>query len=304
LWLEHGIWVLTLALALEYLWGDPKSAWHPVATLGTFARQMEQLTWKDSKTAGGLAWFLVVFGSLSIIITLWYHLAWGNPYLSILFQAALLWFSMGWKSLMEHARQVVSAPNIEEARQQVGQIVGRQTTHMNDQDIKRATLESLAENTSDAVIAPLFWFALLGVWGAWAYRIINTLDAMWGYRNKHYLRFGWFAAKADDAANFIPARMTALLILLQRPRLLNKLPSIYVQARQHQSPNAGFPETALAFMLGICLGGDVLRDTGVEHRARMGEHDTPLTSNHIQQGITICQRSIFIMLALLYAAAL
>ena len=286
------------------MWGDPKSDWHPVATLGNFASQIEKLLWENGRFSGVFAWFLVFFGSLSILITLWYHLAYGHEWISVLFQAFLLWFSLGWKSLIEHTQNITAATNIEDAKVKVGMIVGRNTAQMNQQDIHKASIESLAENTSDAIIAPLFWFILLGGWGAWAYRIINTLDAMWGYKNEKYTYFGWFTAKIDDIANFFPARITALLMLLQQPRLLNKMPSIYHQAKQHLSPNAGFPETAMAFLLDIRLGGDVIRDTGVEHRACMGEHTQSITTTHIQQGILISNRCVYAMLSLLYIGIL
>ena len=281
------------------MWGDPKSDWHPVATLGNFASQIEKLLWENGRFSGVFAWFLVFFGSLSILITLWYHLAYGHEWISVFFQAFLLWFSLGWKSLIEHTQNITAATNIEDAKVKVGMIVGRNTAQMNQQDIHKASIESLAENTSDAIIAPLFWFILLGGWGAWAYRIINTLDAMWGYKNEKYTYFGWFTAKIDDIANFFPARITALLMLLQQPRLLNKMPSIYHQAKQHLSPNAGFPETAMAFLLDIRLGGDVIRDTGVEHRACMGEHTQSITTTHIQQGILISNRCVYAKLSLL-----
>ncbi|WP_051938020.1 adenosylcobinamide-phosphate synthase CbiB [Ghiorsea bivora] len=301
---DHVFWTLSLALAFEYIWGDPKSNWHPVATLGNFAEQIEKLLWKNSRFSGFLAWFLVFFGSLSIFITLWYHLAYDHAWLSVIFEALLFWFSLGWKSLIEHTQSITSANNIEEAKAKVSMVVGRNTDQMNQQDIHKASIESLAENTSDAIIAPLFWFILLGAWGAWAYRIINTLDAMWGYKNEKYTYFGWFAAKIDDIANFFPARITALLMLLQQPRLLNKIPSIYHQAKQHLSPNAGFPETAMAFLLGIRLGGDVVRDTGIEHRAYMGDNPQSITTTHIQQAIHISNRCVYTMLGLTYTGIL
>ena len=301
---DHAFWTLSLALAFEYIWGDPKSHWHPVATFGNFAEQIEKLLWKNSRFSGFFAWFLTFFGSLSVFITLWYHLAYGHPWVSIIFQALLLWFSLGWKSLIEHTQNIASASNIEEAKTKVGMIVGRNTEQMNQQDIHKASIESLAENTSDAIIAPLFWFVLLGGWGAWVYRMINTLDAMWGYKNEKYTHFGWFAAKIDDIANFFPARITALLMLLQQPRLLNKIPSIYHQAKQHLSPNAGFPETAMAFLLDIRLGGDVIRDTGTEHRAYMGNNAQNITTAHIQQAINVSNRSVYMMLSLLYIGIL
>ncbi len=225
-----------------------------------------------------------------------------SNFLSTLFQALLLWAAIGWKSLFEHVKAVSASSTPEQARQKVGYIVGRNTSHMTEQDIHRATIESLAENTSDAIIAPLFWFALLGAPGAWLYRMINTLDAMWGYKNKRYRHFGWCAAKTDDLANFVPARITALLLLIQKPALFRKpvLQQIRQQAGQHLSPNAGFPETAMAFLLDLKLGGPVVRHGNIEHRAWMGNHENPIQKTHILRALQsshICNLLAITMLA-------
>ncbi len=280
--------VLVLALLLEYLLGDPRTSLHPVALFGRFCHWLESRLWSDRKAAGFIAWLMAI--TLPFLLILWLlHLSMEsfNPLIAIIFQALLLWSTIGWKSLFEHVAAVQSSSDLEQARQKVGLIVGRKTESMSEQDIHRAAIESLAENSSDAIIAPLFWFALLGAPGAWLYRMINTLDAMWGHKSSRYLNFGWFAAKADDIANFLPARITAFLLLIQRPQLFtgSRRQQFSQQAGQHLSPNAGYPETAMAFLLEIKLGGPVLREAGTEHRAWMGDSDLPISKCHIRQAM-------------------
>jgi len=154
------------------------------------------------------------------------------------------------------------------ARDAVSRIVSRDSEAMSLEDTRRAALESLAENASDAVIAPLFWFLLLGPLGAMSYRMINTLDAMWGYRNARYENYGWLAAKADDVVNWLPARITARLFLWvgqNAPWQVVKL-----QAMTHASPNAGWPEVALAYAAHVRLGGPVMRDGVCDERPWYG----------------------------------
>ena len=138
--------------------------------------------------------------------------------------------------------------SLEEGRKQVARIVGRDTSELSAQEVRTAALETLAENLSDGVIAPLFWYILLGVPGMLAYKMVNTLDSMIGYRNERYRDFGCFAARLDDVANYIPARLTAFLMILAFPRggFWNLLKFVGMYGNQHASPNSGYPEAALA----------------------------------------------------------
>ncbi len=294
---NHLLSVLLLALLLEYLFADPQTKWHPVALFGRWLTYVEALMWRDNRLSGVLAWLLAVFVGLAIMVIFWRISCMFNAFSGMLFQAVLLWLSLGWKSLITHVQVVAEAPDLLSARQRVAQIVGRQTQTMNTQDVQRATLETLAENTSDSIIAPLFWFALFGVWGAWLYRMVNTLDAMWGYHHTPYQSFGYCAAKIDDVLNWLPARLTAVLMLLPYPALWSC--PISAQARQHLSPNAGYPETSMAFLLGIRLGGPVQRITYVEQRAWFGVTETILSASHIQQGIRITHQTVLLMLLLI-----
>lgn len=255
---------LIFALILEWLIGDPQSRFHPVAAFGRWANWCESLLYADQRKQGLITWLFV--------ITIPFSLLWvGHSLLGWPFDVFLLWASIGWKSLFTHVQAVLDAKTVNESRLSVSKIVSRDTINMNMPDARRAALESLAENASDAVIAPLFWFLLLGPTAAVTYRMVNTLDAMWGYRNQRYGSFGWCAAKVDDAANWLPARITAWLML--RAGKSAKWADIKQQAETHASPNAGWPEVALAFAANLQLGGPVMRSGVIDERPFYGEED-------------------------------
>lgn len=258
--------LLLTALLLEWVAGDPDNRYHPVAWFGRWAAWCETWLYQQNRVAGIAAWSVVVLGTL---LLLWL----GETIFGWLFDLLILWLSIGWKSLFHHVRAVLDAGNIEQARAAVSQIVSRDCEQMSAEEVRRAALESLAENSSDAIIAPLFWFLIAGPLGAACYRMINTLDAMWGYRSTRYRHFGWWAAKVDDWANWFPARITAALILWcgqQTAPLRQRWQQIQPQAKTHASPNAGWPETALAWAASIRLGGDIQRQGRCDHRPWYG----------------------------------
>ena len=255
---------LIVALILEYVIGDMPNRWHPVAWFGRWASWCESFLYARDRQAGAIAWLFVVGVSCML---LWI----GHALLGWVFDVLVLWLSIGWKSLFEHVQTVLTARTVKEARDALSMIVSRDVKKMKREETRRAALESLAENASDAVIAPLFWFILLGPLGAGLYRMINTLDAMWGYRNTRYEQFGWWAAKVDDVANYVPARITAWLLL----RVGESAPwcAVKAQAQTHASPNAGYPEVALAYAADVRLGGSVMRDGQVDERPDYGRDD-------------------------------
>ncbi len=256
--------ILTLALTLEWFVGDPQSRWHPVALFGSWAAWCEAHLYANESRRGVIAWLLVIAVSFALM---WAgHHLFGWP-----FDVLLLWASLGWKSLFEHVRVVLDADRVGQARQAVSRIVSRDTGNMSREGARRAALESLAENASDAVIAPLFWFVLLGPLGAVFYRMVNTLDAMWGYRNRRYLAFGRCAASVDDVANWLPARITARLMLWVGNSA--DWADVKQQAGTHASPNAGWPEAALAYAADVQLGGPVIRKGSVDERPFYGSED-------------------------------
>lgn len=247
---------LLLGLLFEWAWGDPQR-WHPVALFGRWAAWIESYGYGDATGRGLLAWLVVVLPPVMLLVALhafFWHL---SDWVGTVYDALLLWYSLGWRSLFAHVRAVLRASDEEARRSAVACIVSRDTAAMGRDDARRAALESLAENASDAVVAPLFWFLLAGPLGAAVYRMINTLDAMWGYRNDRFARFGTVAARIDDAVNWLPARITAALLVLAGR--WPAWPMLQRQARSHASPNAGWPEAALAFAADVRLGGPVMR---------------------------------------------
>jgi adenosylcobinamide-phosphate synthase len=180
----------------------------------------------------------------------------------------------------------------------VARIVGRDTSELSPQEIRTAALETLAENLNDGVIAPLFWLVLLGVPGMLAYKMINTLDSMIGYRNERYLDFGRFAARLDDVAGWIPARLTAFLMLLVAGRL-GKLGWVRKNGRKHLSPNSGHPEAALAAILDCRFGGPHNYFGQEVWKPYIGDNDRPLTTADMQRAVRVNQWAETVMVLVL-----
>jgi adenosylcobinamide-phosphate synthase len=255
------IYATTIELAagalLDGLIGDPPRLPHPVQAIGSLTIRLENLLRRipHEKFAG----CVLVASVLSIVVAaVWLTLQWGGPI------AAVYWiFScLAVRSLDQHSSRVIAAlrqGDIVRARSLVGFIVGRDTKDLSEKDVTRAVFETVAENISDAIVAPLLFLALLGIPGMAAYKAINTMDSMVGYKNHRYLRFGWAAARLDDAANYVPARLSAALIVIvaavMRLRWRNAVAVILRDARLQPSPNAGYPEAALAGAFGVRLGG-------------------------------------------------
>ena len=252
------LFILLLAIALDYCLGEPRNAYHPLVAFGHWANWLEtqllngQQTRQLQKLAGILAVFCALLPGLLGL------LGWILPQtLKTLFDILILYFCIGARSLQQHALAVCLALQQKDlylARQQVGKIVSRETTQMTSLDVRRASIESVLENGTDAVFAPLFWFILLGPFGALLYRLSNTLDAMWGYKNQRYQDFGWAAARFDDILNWLPARLTALsyALLGNTQQAINAWQN---QANLLDSPNAGPVMTAGAGTLNLNLGG-------------------------------------------------
>ncbi|BCV21187.1 adenosylcobinamide-phosphate synthase CbiB [Moorella sp. Hama-1] len=259
--------ILLLALLLDLLVGDPPWLIHPTQVMGAGISSLERLLWRPGARPGYL---LVAGGVLAAIIigTTWMV----TEALLVLTGRAGYWAELllaGWllattiapRGLAGAGRNLsrtLKAGDLEKARRQVGLIVGRDTAHLTVAGVTRATVETIAENTSDGIIAPLFYFFLGGVPLAMAYRAVNTLDSMLGYKNQRYLHFGRVAARVDDLANYFPARLTGLAICgaaLLAGQGRRAWRTMLRDARQHPSPNSGYPEAAMAGALGIRLGG-------------------------------------------------
>ncbi len=269
--------ILLLAWVLDLALGDPSWLPHPVVAMGRWISFGEHRLNKGKHRMAKGAVFSVC--SIMAVFALSFALFWmlnrqTNPLLhifNICIQVLLAFFCLAGKTLRKEVRMVFEAleKSLDDGRRQVGRIVGRDTSELSEQEVRTAALETLAENLSDGVIAPLFWFTLLGVPGMLTYKMINTFDSMIGYRNERYRRFGCWAAHIDDIANYIPARLTALLMtlcghLIQKFRrfkpvhhrsLWQQLKFVMTYGPQHASPNSGWPEAALAAILDCRFGG-------------------------------------------------
>ena len=283
--------IIFAALLLDFLLGEPRR-FHPLIGFGNLAKKVERWLYADSVLRGLIAVLLLVIPFIVVMQSLPWHWA-----LDIL----LLYFAIGWKSLGIHAKRVQNAllaDNLPDARHQVSMLVSRDTTQLDQNEVAKATIESVLENGNDAVFSTLFWFALAGAPGAIAYRLVNTLDAMWGYRNARYRNFGWAAARFDDALNYIPARLTALGYAIAGQRQ-SAFKCWRTQGANWKSPNAGPVIAAGAGSLGVSLGGAAWYHGKLEQRPILGEGRDP-NANDIDRAILLIQRAIVLWLLAIY----
>lgn len=244
--------------ALDLSFGDPATLPHPVVWFGRMIGIGEKWLNKGRYRlikGAAMALVLVVFAffTTALILIGSAKISW---FLPVVLSAILIFYCLAGTSLIREVREVFRAVDrsVEEGRIQVGRIVGRDTSELTAQEIRTAALETLAENLSDGVIAPLFWLAILGVPGMVTYKMINTMDSMIGYRTERYKDFGCFAARLDDIVNFIPARLTAMLMILCGGRA-DLIKFVWKEGAKHLSPNSGYPEAALAGILDCRFGG-------------------------------------------------
>lgn len=265
--------------------GDPTRG-HPVAAFGQAAGTLEQFTYRDAKIAGALHGSLAV-GAVGLLGTAVQRAtARRNPLWSVAATAAATWVALGGTSLartgLEMAR-LLDRDDIGAARQLLPSLCGRDPSRLDGSGLTRAALESVAENTSDAQVAPLLWAAAGGVPGVLVYRAINTLDAMIGHRSPRYTRFGWAAARLDDAANYVAARLTAVLVVACAPLVggspLGAAGAWRRDAVRHPSPNAGVVEAAFAGALGVRLGGPTQYHHELQIRPTLGDGRAPTVAD-------------------------
>lgn len=312
---------LLAAWLLDRLLGDPVWLPHPVVAFGRSISFFEHRLNKGAgrKLKGA---FTAIFLVLAVYFAALFLLRWLADFsagLLLVLQILALFFCLAGTTLIREVRMVFLAldRSLEEGRAQVSRIVGRDTSSLSAQEVRTAALETLAENLSDGVITPLFWYMLLGIPGILAYKMVNTLDSMIGYRNERYRDFGCFAARLDDVANFIPARLTAFLMILaavplNRHRRFLHLPSggdssqpggffnllkfVGKYGNQHASPNSGYPEAALAGILNCRFGGPHNYFGREVWKPYIGTNPRPLTTadmhiavriNRIAEGIMI-----------------
>lgn len=282
----------------DFVFGDPERLPHPIVWFGRMIAFGEKRLNRGQlrKLKGGLmavGLILMVFG-VSWLIRWW--LMDLNIWFVWIFDAIIVFYCLAGTTLIKEVREVFLAldRSLEEGRAQVARIVGRDTSELSAQEVRTAALETLAENLSDGVIAPLFWLAILGTPGMLAYKMVNTLDSMIGYHSERYLQFGCVAAHIDDAANYIPARLTALL-------MGGKLWFVRKYGRCHASPNSGYPEAALASILDCRFGGPHKYFGEVFHKPYIGENDRLLTTSDMTLAVRVNRRAECIMVALVLA---
>ena len=222
--------------------------------------------------------------------------------LCIVFDTVIIFYCLAGTTLIREVRQVFLAldRSLEEGRKQVARIVGRDTSELSAQEVRTAALETLAENLSDGVIAPLFWFTLLGVPGMLAYKMVNTLDSMIGYKTERYKDFGCWAAHIDDIANYIPARLTALLMIIAvaKPQLTL---FVWKNGRRHASPNSGYPEAALAGILDCRFGGPHYYFGELFDKPYIGERERLLTTDDMKKAVRV-NRTAEVLMVLIVSA--
>ena len=304
---------LLIGWVLDLIFGDPSKLPHPVVWFGRLIAAGEHRLNRDShrRLKGALlaiGLILLVFALAWLIRTLLGIFALffydGTtihqiPLLLYLFDILVVFYCLAGTTLIREVRQVFFAldRSLEEGRQQVARIVGRDTSQLSAQEVRTAALETLAENLSDGVVAPLFWLLLLGTPGMLAYKMVNTLDSMIGYRTERYLEFGRVAAHIDDVANYIPARLTALLMVLSSGRL-KLLGFVRKYGRNHASPNSGYPESALAAILDCRFGGPHYYFGELFDKPYIGSNPRELTTTDMKTAVRINRTAETIMVFL------
>ena len=289
---------------LDRLFGDPERLPHPIVWFGKAIALMEHRFNRGAHRMLKGTMVALLLSSFVFVLS-WQLLRWASfsPWVSIVLQAVLIFYCLAGHTLNKEVREVFKAldNSLEKGRQQVARIVGRDTTQLSEQEIRTAALETLAENLSDGVIAPLFWYAILGVPGMLTYKMINTLDSMIGYRNARYREFGCVAARMDDVANYLPARLTSLLMIVVagRPRLLN---FVLRYGKMHASPNSGYPEAALAGILDCRFGGTHNYFGEAVYKPYIGSNPRPLCTQDMRRAVNINIKSEILMMLIILTA--
>jgi adenosylcobinamide-phosphate synthase len=304
---------LVLGFLLDQVLGDPPAWPHPVRWIGRLASLLEVLLRKlFPQRLGGVLLLLLVTAATGGAV-------WGilelaglcHPLARIGVATLLVYYGLAARSLARETEAVLepcAAGKLVEARERLSRIVGRDTDELSSEQMYRACVETVAENTTDGVVAPLFYAALAGPVGLWVYKAVNTLDSMVGYRNERYARFGWASARADDVANYLPARLTWLLLSLAAIVLGHQgwhaLRIGWRDRRKHPSPNAAWSEATMAGALGVQLGGTSAYGGTLSDKPLLGDTLEPLNSHKVRQAVRIMHTAAWLALALAVAITL
>ncbi len=302
------------ALLLELLLGWPNWLFarirHPVVWIGALITLLESHCNRESASArqrftAGMLTSLLVIGVSGAVAALLVRVLPNNPF-GFLLEAVAASSLLAARSLYQHVAAVAEplrSGDLPAARQAVSMIVGRDTRELEEAGISAAALESLAENASDGVIAPLFWGVLLGLPGIAAYKAINTLDSMIGHKSTRYLDYGRFAARLDDVVNWVPARISAFLFWLADAGRISWA-RIARQAAHHRSPNAGWPESAMAFALGVRLSGPRVYASGISEEPWLNPNGISPGVDELQHGLLLYGQAVLLSAVLMLIVAL
>ncbi len=304
----NSLILVPVVLLLDWLFGEPRK-YHPLVGFGRYANKLEVMLngGKYRFNKGWLAWMLAVIPVT--LFTYWLsHI--GSEQWQFVVGAICGWLAIGWQSLKQHGLAVMTSlnsKNMDEARLKTSYLVSRDTSALDETELSRATIESVLENGSDAVLAPLFWLIILGAPGVVFYRLCNTLDAMWGYRNARYEQFGKFAARMDDVLNYIPARITALLYTLcagvKHGAIRSAWRAWQSQGKTWYSPNAGGVMASGAGALRLALGGTAIYHGTAKQRPNLGAGKQPSTDD-IGRAIKLLNRSVYCFTGVIIAVLL
>lgn len=302
---------IVLAYIIDLIIGDPRNWPHPVKWFGSFIQFMER-KWNKGKNRQRKGFYMLLIiivltftlSSLLVLLSYYIHLA-----LGIVVEAILIATTIAQKGLKDTSLDVyhpLTKKDLKKARKELAEIVGRDTDKLSEQEIVRGAVETVAENTSDGITAPLFWALIGGAPLALVYRAVNTCDSMVGYKNKRYLQFGRASAKFDDMINYVPARITAFIMLLvNKPKRYSTLhiwSYVRQDARRHASPNSGWLEATVAYVLQVTLGGDNYYNGIKKQSTKIGtlqHNNQPLQKEHIRLTIKLMQKTVFVYVLLI-----
>ena len=286
---------LIIGWLLDLLIGDPARLPHPIVWFGKMIAFGEHRLNRGNHRMlkGGL----MSIGLIVLVFAVTWFLC--HQLSMIVIDVIIIFYCLAGTTLIREVRAVFLAldRSLDEGRQQVARIVGRDTSELSAQEVRTAALETLAENLSDGVIAPLFWLAILGVPGMLAYKMVNTLDSMIGYKTERYKDFGCWAAHIDDVANYIPARLTAFLMILATGRL-GLLRFVWKYGRNHASPNSGYPEAALASILNCRFGGPHYYFGQLFDKPYIGDNDRLLNTEDMKKAVRVNRTAEVLMVVL------
>lgn len=311
-------WSLPLGALLDACLGDPRGWPHPVRLIGVLIGRLEPILRRLVQAVGGgatceriagVGLAVLVVGTTALtaegVVLACDHF---GPWSSLLGRSLLIYWGLAARGLGDETLRASEAVDLATARRELAMIVGRDTEALDEAEIGRACIETVAENYGDAVVAPLFWFVAGGPAGLWAFKAASTLDSMVGYRNERYRWFGWASARLDDLAAFVPARLSWLLIsaaaLITGERAVNALRIGWRDGRSHPSPNAGWGEAAMAGALGVRLGGPATYGGVPSMKPFLGDPDRSIDRPVVRRSIRVMQTAATLAVLLAWALSI